>query len=171
MTDDTRPEFERRFLINPATALPELLPYSKLLEDRYLSGTRLRLRRQTDSDTGRVIYKLTKKFESASLHIHPIVSIALSPIEFQVFEKLPGQTLRKRRKYWQDGPRKFALDFFEGALAGLILCEIEAPSAEALSQIPVPPFVAKEVTLEPFFTGGHLCALNADELQRRFKDN
>jgi hypothetical protein len=51
-------ERERRFLVDPARR-PDLAdaPYI-LIEDRYIEGTRLRLRAMTDSVSGRVVLKI-----------------------------------------------------------------------------------------------------------------
>ena len=58
--DYTRLEFERKFLVDASRLdFGRLEKYSKLLEDRYFECGRLRLRRQTDSDTGLVKFKLT----------------------------------------------------------------------------------------------------------------
>jgi hypothetical protein len=51
-TKYTRVEYERRFLVDPEVDWQSLVePYSKLIEDKYLTDTRLRLRAATDSDT------------------------------------------------------------------------------------------------------------------------
>lgn len=73
-----RIEYERRFLVDPSFDWQRTVkPYSKLLEDRYLDCGRLRVRRLEDSDTGRVAFKLTKKFESDSVLAQPVVSVWL----------------------------------------------------------------------------------------------
>ncbi|OWK31886.1 hypothetical protein [Sphingomonas mucosissima] len=51
-------ERERRWLIDPAR-LPALPSAHLLIEDHYISGTRMRLRRMTDSASGQVALKLT----------------------------------------------------------------------------------------------------------------
>lgn len=54
-------ECERRFLVRPGEEWrAHIQPYSKRFEDKYLTGTRLRLRVQTDSDTGRCMLKLNR---------------------------------------------------------------------------------------------------------------
>lgn len=71
----TRVEYERRFLVSPSSDWRSAVEaYSKTFEDNYIRGTRLRLRVLTDSDTGRRVIKLTKKFESPSPSISRILS-------------------------------------------------------------------------------------------------
>ncbi len=48
-----------------------------------------------------------------------------------------------------------------------MLCETEAESPEALSGVVPPPWVAAEVTSDPFFTGGQLCKTTPAELAER----
>src|ERR1700722_19886175 len=95
-----RIEYERRFLVDPAFDWQRgTKSYSKHIEDRYLAGGRLRVRRLEDSDTGRVAFKLTKKFESNSVFAQPIVSVRLSIAEYEALASLPGHDLSKRRFY------------------------------------------------------------------------
>ena len=78
-TKYTRIEHERRFLVSPRADWRSLVePYSKTFEDKYLLNTRLRLRVLTDSDTGRRVIKLNKKFESPSPYFRTISRILLS---------------------------------------------------------------------------------------------
>src|SRR3954471_7735955 len=87
----TRVEFERRFLVSSHSDWRAVVEsYSKTFEDKYLHHARLRLRVLTDSDTGRRIIKLTKKFESESPYFQTIGRILLSPGEYELFDALPG---------------------------------------------------------------------------------
>jgi hypothetical protein len=89
----TRLEYERRFLVDPKCAWREgLKPYTKLFQDRYLDCGRLRLRRLADSDSDRVVFKLTRKFESDSSFARPVVNICLSLTEYELLATLPGHT-------------------------------------------------------------------------------
>ncbi len=66
-TKYSRIEYERRFLVSPNADWKKIVElYSKAFEDKYIRNSRLRLRILTDSDTGRHLIKLTKKFESDS---------------------------------------------------------------------------------------------------------
>jgi CYTH domain-containing protein len=157
-TKYTRIEYERRFLVSPHADWRSLVePYSKTFEDKYLRDTRLRLRILTDSDTGRRVLKLNKKFESTSSYFRLVSRILLSPGEYELFERLEGYRLKKVRHYRNHGGRVFSIDVFEGELDGLVLCETEANGLEELMSIQPPPYAQVEVTEDPFFTGGNLC--------------
>jgi CYTH domain-containing protein len=164
----TRVEFERRFLVSPSTAWRSAVEsYSKTFEDKYLRDTSLRLRVLTDSDTGRRVIKLTKKVESASPYFCTISRILLSPSEYRLLDSLQGDRLNKVRYYHTYLGRVFSIDVFEGKLEGLILCETEAEGMEDLKLAVPPAFVEREVTEDPFFTGGNLCRTTRVELQRK----
>jgi CYTH domain-containing protein len=153
-----RLENERRFLVDPDSGWRlHVKPYSKLFQDRYLDGGRLRLRRLQDSDTGRVAFKLTKKYASESSFSQPIVSVQLSLAEYEALAGLPGRNLTKTRHYDEYEGCLFSIDVFQGGLAGLILCETEAETPQALQEMRFPPYARWEVTEESLFTGGSLC--------------
>ena len=161
----TRIEYERRFLVSPRGDWRSALqPYSKILEDKYLRQGRLRLRIQTDTDTGRQLIKLTKKLESESPYFQRIGRILLSPSEHELLSTLEGDRLRKTRYYHLDRGRVFSIDVFAGELDGLVLCETEAEGLEELMSIQPPPYARHEVTADPFFTGGNLCRTSRSDL-------
>lgn len=167
-TKYTRVEYERRFLVSPhADWKSAVEPYLKTFEDKYLHGTRLRLRRLTDSDTGRRLLKLTKKPESASPYFHTISRILLSPEEYEILKGLEGDPLKKVRYYHHYLGRVFSIDVFEGELDGLILCEAEAEGLEELMLVQPPAYARHEVTEDAFFTGGNLCRTRRAELLRK----
>ncbi len=162
----SRMEYERRFLVDPgADWRGALLPYHRELQDRYLACGRLRLRRLQDSDSGRVTFKLTKKFPSDSAMAQPIVSVWLTEDEYAALRQLPGWDLCKVRHYQEFGGSTFALDVYQGDLQGLILCEAEKDSLEALRAVLFPPYALWEVTQDPFFTGGVLCRAGRREME------
>ncbi|HVF57679.1 MAG TPA: hypothetical protein VM934_16110 [Pyrinomonadaceae bacterium] len=161
----TRVEYERRFLVSPHSDWRSAVEsYSKTFEDKYLCHARLRLRILTDSDTGRRIIKLTKKFESASPYFQTISRILLSPSEYELLDGLEGNRLKKIRHYHNHHGRLFSIDVFEGDLDGLVLCEIEAEGIEDLMVAEPPTYVKYEVTKDDFFTGGNLCRTTRAEL-------
>ena len=161
----TRVEYERRFLVSPHSDWRSAVePYSKTFEDKYLSHSRLRLRILTDSDTGRRIIKLTKKFESASPYFQTISRILLSQGEYELLDGLEGDRLKKIRHYHNYCGRVFSIDVFEGKLNGLVLCETEAGGIEELMLAEPPAYVKYEVTEDDFFTGGNLCRTTRAEL-------
>ena len=158
-------EHERRFLVLDP---PDLgAPPARLIEDVYLDCGRLRLRRVTHYDGSATQLKLCKKYGGADPVSGPIVNVYLSPDEYAALAMLPGRPLRKRRHRVAHADRSFGLDVFEGHLAGLMLVEAEATSAEAIRSVAFPSWAALEVTADPFFTGGQLARIGAAELQQR----
>ena len=158
-------EIERRFLV---AHCPDLsAARMRVIEDVYLTGTRMRLRAITHADGRPAEYKLCKKYPSAEALRGPIVNLSLSAQEHAVLAALPGAAVRKRRYSmpWAG----FSIDVFEGELSGLILSEVEADSVEEVARIDLPPWVSHEVTTDPFFTGGALSRASADELRRRLE--
>jgi CYTH domain-containing protein len=167
-TKYTRIEHERRFLVSPQADWRSLVePYSKTFEDKYLLNTRLRLRVLTDSDTGRRLLKLNRKAESDSPYFRMVSRILLSPGELELLDTLAGYRLRKVRHYHNDGGRVFSIDVFEGELEGLVLCETEASGLDELMAIEPPVYAQREVTGDPFFTGGNLCQITRADLLRK----
>jgi CYTH domain-containing protein len=164
----TRVEYERRFLVSPYSDWRSVVEsYSKTFEDKYLRHARLRLRILTDSDTGRQIIKLTKKFESVSPYFQTISRILLSSSEYHILAGLEGDRLKKIRYYHNYHGRVFSIDAFEGELDGLVLCEVEAEGLEELMLADPPAYAKYEVTEDVFFTGGNLCRTTRAELLRK----
>ena len=164
-TKYSRVEYERRFLVSPDTNWRSVVePYSKRFEDKYLRNTRLRLRLLTDSDTGRQLIKLNKKFDSASPYFQTVSRILLSPGEYQLFNAIEGDQINKIRYYHNYLGRVFSIDVFEGELEGLVLCETEAGSLEELMKARAPEYTRQEVTEDAFFRGGTLCRTTRLEL-------
>ena len=151
-------ERERRWLVDPA-GLPTLPADFVLIEDRYIVGTRFRLRRMTDMATGEISLKLAKKYESADPTARAMVNAYLTSEEYAVFAALNARAVVKRR-HLIDG---FSVDQFDGALLGLILVEREVEDAADLAGIVPPSWIVREVTHDPRFQGGALAVLSPAE--------
>ena len=156
-----RRERERRFLL---AAMPAEGSVGRvLIEDRYLLGTRLRLRRMTDlgpaDEPGQVTYKLTQKVPTPDGKPGLITTLYLSAAEYEAVAIVPAGTLRKVRT----SIPPFGVDEFEGPLAGLILAEaeFETDDDEAAFQPPMEPVA--EVTADERFTGGRLVQASNDD--------
>ena len=151
-------ERERRWLVD-ASRRPDLsrLPHI-LIEDRYIIGTRMRLRRMTGSETGEEALKLTKKYEADYPLARPIVTAYLTPDEYNILAELPAKPITKCRFKIVEGATTFSLDRFEGALAGLELAEIEWPDDEGLRVIKSPLWTVREVSNDQRYQGGALAA-------------
>jgi CYTH domain-containing protein len=164
-TKYSRIEYERRFLVRATAAWRGAVrPGSKRIEDKYLHGTRLRLRAVTDTASNERTLKLTKKSDSPSVYFRTISRILLSNDELRVFDALPGDRLTKTRHHVLHLDRVFAVDVFDGLLEGLILCEVEASSLDDVMCTSPPAFVHCEVTEDPFFSGANLSRLARDDL-------
>lgn len=142
------------------------------IEDRYLRGTRLRLRsvRETDHPPVR---KLGQKVRLD--HDHPSTiehtTMYLDDAETVVLRGLPSDVLVKTRTLhpWQG--LVVAVDVFAGRLTGLVLAEVDLGDGGDLqaSGPPVPWLV--EVTDDERFTGGQLARTSATELALLLRDH
>ncbi|MFM9827864.1 MAG: hypothetical protein ACKVOB_03845 [Sphingomonas sp.] len=157
-------ERERRWLVDPARrpALAGLPPV--LIDDRYFTGTRLRLRRMTDA-SGACALKLTKKYDAADPLARPIVTAYLTEAEYAVFAALPAAILVKRRYALVDSGVRFSLDVFGGGLAPLELCEIEWADDAGLRALQPPDWAVREVSSDPRYQGSAL-AMNGAPQER-----
>lgn len=109
----TRIEYERRFLVSPQADWKSAVEsYSKTFEDKYIHDARLRLRILTDSDTGRRVIKLNKKFDSPSPYFRTGSRILLSQSEYELLDNLEGDRLKKTRHYHNYLGRVFSVDVF-----------------------------------------------------------
>jgi CYTH domain-containing protein len=157
-------ERERRFLVDP-TRRPDLsaVPHV-LIEDHYLIGTRMRLRRMTDSVTGEIALKFAKKYESADPLARPMSNFYLDDGEYAALAALPAQLLRKRRHQLSVAGGLIGVDLFLGDLAGLELAEFDGIDAAALRGFVPPSWTVREVSDDRFFQGGHLATLDGAAL-------
>jgi len=149
-------ERERRWLVHPDRR-PSLenVPHIHI-DDRYVDGTRLRLRSMTDSVSGATSLKLTKKYEAEDPLARPMVTTYLSQAEYDLLATLPARPITKRRYTVPGAARLFSLDRFEGPLAGLELIEIEWPDDAGLRALDSPGWAARDVSTDPRYEGGSL---------------
>jgi CYTH domain-containing protein len=141
-----RLEDERRFLV---AAVPADATAPRRIEDRYLAGTRLRLRRVSDHH-GTVLklgHKVRREQGRPSAVWH--TTCYLDDAEFTVLAALKAHPLAKRR--WSL-PGGGSADEFLGPLVGLVLVEGDRPF-----EVPPP---AVEVTDDERYSGGALAALD-----------
>lgn len=149
-----RLELERRWLVTePPPGWTSQAPHRRV-EDRYLEGTHLRLRRLTSVPGGEVVHKLGQKLalEGQGGTHRQMTTLYLRAEEYRLLEQLPADRLCKRRYAW-DG---VSLDLFDD---GLMLAEKEFEDEVAMKAFEPPRWVGREVTEEPAYTGGELAAL------------
>jgi CYTH domain-containing protein len=156
-----RLELERRWLVDPARRPPLDGCFSTLIEDRYLRGSRMRLRRMSRADLGEVKWKLTKKYECEDARSRPITTIYLSEREYDLYRTLPADELVKRRYHLEFGGRWWSVDLLEGRLAGLELIECEAEERASLDALVPPDWALREITDLPQWQGGALAQTQA----------
>jgi len=166
-------ELERRWLL---AGLPAVLQNSQeyqLIEDRYITGTPLRLRRMTGPNGQVAARKLTQKYQAAdqTAYATTITNFYLDEASYALMEPLPARVLVKRRYKLVDGRFQFSIDQFSGPLNGLVLAEIEQPDMSSLMQIPQPTFAEREVTEDARFTGGALVQLTAEQCQQLLSES
>lgn len=157
-----RIERERRFLLSEVPSGP---PSRRVrIEDRYLRGTRLRLRRMTDlgvvGEGGHTVsYKLTQKIPTAAGTPGLITTMYLSVAEYDTIAGIDADVLTKVRSSYPP----LGVDAFGGPLAGLILAEAEFETAAEELAFRPPVDVVAEVTADLRFTGGRLVSMSVEE--------
>jgi len=155
-----RVERERRFLLaEPPPASTTTAP--RQITDRYLTGTRLRLRR-VEHGNGASEFKLTQKVpaERPGPVQGLITNIYLSQPEYDRFAILPAAVLSKTRV----SVSPLSIDIFSPPLHGLVLAEAEFTTDHEASCFRPPPDSVAEVTDDPRFTGGRLARTQRHEL-------
>ena len=122
-----RVEGERRFWLK---SLPEDLDRDAFVRiiDRYIPGTRLRLRLIESPSGEPLAFKFGQKYRARHLESHQtlMTNIYLDEVEYRILARLGGATVIKRRYPYQHAGGIYSLDVFEGHLEGLILLEIES---------------------------------------------
>ena len=144
-------ERERRWLL---AAVPELPPDARRLAivDRYIRGTRLRLREVTEAD-GTVVRKLGHKVrlgDDASEVAH--TSLYLDQAEWEVLAALPADVLTKTRTLVENDGTTVAVDVHED---GTVLAEIDSGDGP-VRELPPAYDVVREVSDDEAFTGAAL---------------
>lgn len=140
-------EFERRWLVDlTAVGCLEAYPYRDI-DDLYISGTRVRLRKITEPDAPS-IFKLGKKYGKQTSISEPITNLYLSELEYLLFVYFPGYRIQKRRYSIQGG----ALDVYSEPVQAAIF-EVEFADEETAEAYKPPSFVSREITDDPSFTG------------------
>ncbi len=147
-----RIECERQFLFDrfPSTAKVVRIRH---ITDRYIDGTRLRLREQRD-DGGPTVFKLTQKvpMRASGAQQGWITNMYLSKEEFCLLLQLSAKSLTKTR--YSVPP--FGIDVFEGTLVGAVVAEAEFDSPAAAAAMALPSSIVREVSEDDRFTGGRL---------------
>jgi CYTH domain-containing protein len=138
-------ESERRFLVR---AVPEGVTRVSEITDRYIEGTRLRLREvTTDRATARKLGQKVRLGAGPARIAH--TSIYLSDAEWSVLCHLPARILRKRRHHVERDGIVIAVDEFED---GSLVAEIDG-GGQRPADPPVWLETIRDVTDDETFTG------------------
>lgn len=142
-------ERERRFLI---AALPDGITRTRQIVDRYITGTRLRLR-EVQNEDGTVARKLSHKVRLAQGPGEvACTNLYLNDEEWALLQNLPAQELRKKRHLIHRDGMLVAIDEHED---GTLVAEID--DADQPSQL-VPGWldVVEDVSDDEAWTGAAL---------------
>jgi len=144
-------EIERRWLVNLAEigSLDDQ-PFREI-EDLYVAGTQLRLRKIEGND-GEPVFKFCKKYGRSTGVSESITNLYLSESEYKVLSQLPGALIKKRRYTIGDG----ALDLYESPNAGLAIYEVEFECEMAAIEYQPPRFACVEITDDIRYHGASL---------------
>jgi hypothetical protein len=136
----TQNEIERRWWVDHQALAALTAGEYVVIEDRYITGTDLRLRRMIEP-TGEVTLKLGKKYARVHPWVRPITNIYLSPEDYAALASLPAKVLTKRRYRVEGG----ALDVPD---EGDPRYEVEFTTLAAAAEFSPPSFVGAEL-VEP----------------------
>ena len=139
-------ERERRYLVS---RLPDGVVETLEIVDRYITGTRLRVREVRAGD-GSVVRKLTHKVRLGEGPAEvACTNFYLDDAEWDVFAALPSRLLRKRRHVVQRDGFRVVVDELED---GTLLAEID--DRDTPTDV-VPDFleVVRDVSLDEGWTG------------------
>jgi hypothetical protein len=158
-----RRERERRFLLRSVPDLPA--ERTVRIVDRYVSNTRLRLRRATETaassnGTDRIVHKLTQKVPGPDGEPGLITTMYLGAAEYAALSQLPAATLHKTRL----SIPPLGVDVFEGPLRGLVLAEAEFDDDVSMRDFAMPTGAIAEVTGDQRLSGGRLATMTTVEL-------
>lgn len=155
-----KPEYERRFLLRE---IPAGVYGPRRINDLYIRGTRLRLRKVEDPAGGNEMLKLGHKRRpnpsDPTLVMH--TSMYLAESEYSVLAALDADQLSKTRYRLDLDGGEVAVDVFGADLAGLLLLEAAFCEPGPMEAFAPPPHVGAEVSGYEGFTGGNLARLDA----------
>lgn len=111
--------------------------------------------------------ELTKKYPVDNGDKSELVeeTIVLSKGEYAVLEKLEGKKVAKIRYYYPYKGRVAEFDVFLGALAGLVVVDVEFDSSEEKGVFDMPDFCMADITQEEFVAGGFICGKTYEEVK------
>ena len=144
-------ERERRFLVG---SVPDGVVKVTTIVDRYVTGTRLRLR-EVHEDGGQVVRKLGHKVRlGGDASEVACTSIYLDDVEWELLRPMPASLLRKRRHHVERDGIRIAVDQLED---GTLLAEIDDRDSPPVA-VPAWLEVLADVTTDESWTGAAIAA-------------
>ncbi len=156
MNKTAQSEFHRLFLIEK---LPEPLgAASRHLQilDKYIEGTRIRLRQMRDPYSNERTQILQKRIDPSTGAESRSAEVHLDDHEYSLFDQFGGPEIRKNRYFHEFDLVTYTFDVYLGRLQGLKLARADFETGDAARDLALPGFSVIEVTNEPFFAGEHL---------------
>jgi CYTH domain-containing protein len=146
------PEYERRFLLD---SVPVEASDPRVLVDRYLTGTRLRLRTVTDASTGALLerklgHKVRADPDDPTFVWH--TSLYLDDTEAALLAGLAAVEVTKTRHRWHHDGYPAAVDVINGP-TGLVIAELNFPDHASLRGYEPGAPLGAEITMVPALTG------------------
>ncbi len=156
---------ERRFLL---PSLPRTLATdtAALVEERYLVGTRLRLRRAiSPAAIGPGELTLSQRVRTATDRVSRVtLTERLTEPEYAALARLPADLLVWRRYGVDLSGLRCSVDVFEGELAGLVLAHAAFSSVTDAWWFQPPVYAVAEVTADDRFCEEELARTSAARL-------
>jgi predicted GNAT superfamily acetyltransferase/CYTH domain-containing protein len=155
-------EIERRWLVRRGEAErllnhpKQLAQEPRLIRDKYLSDTRMRLR-QVTAPAADPVFKLCKKYGDKQGPTESITNIYLTESEYEVFDQLPGAVVTKSRHLLALG----GIDVYATAEGDRYIFEMGFADEAAAAAFVPPAFADREITEDTSLTGHALAKLCA----------
>lgn len=132
------------------------------IEDRYLTGTRLRLRTVTVGEDS--VFKLGQKVRARTEYPADVMltNLYLDASEFERLSVLPATQIAKTRRFCRDDGVRFAADQFHDKLAGLVSAEVEVD--DLAEPLPFADWLGVDVTPDDRYADGSLAALTGRQI-------
>jgi len=154
-------EFERTYLLDQ-DCLKNMPPGTcKYIHDKYIAGTRLRLRKVLKDDI--TTYKLTQKEEliPPQRGILKINTLYLSKEEYDKMNLLEGVEIYKERHVYQIDQTTIGIDKISLAGENIFMAEVEFETEAKMHAFRMPLPNLMEVTAKPTYSGYQMAQLYA----------
>ncbi|MDE6378466.1 MAG: CYTH domain-containing protein [Duncaniella sp.] len=154
-------EIERKFLVNNRgyadCSVSNCRVRQSYLSDRREATVRIRT-------AGREAWLTVKGANQGAVRDEWEWAIPLSDAEEMAQRLTAGWAIDKTRYRVPFKGFTWEVDEFHGRLEGLVVAEVELPSAD--TEVELPPFVGREVTGDPAYYNSNLCRLDSiDDLK------